>query len=58
MPEPDREPPRLPRLTMSTQHDIRICEEEVLKEELTSLDTGKTLGPDNISPRLLQKCAS
>ena len=56
VPDPDRLPPLIPKQTNNYLSSITITVEEV-KQYLLSIDVKKALGPDNISPYILQKCA-
>lgn len=56
VPDPDRPPPTIPVLTNNSLSSITITEEEV-KQLLLQVDVKKALGPDNISPHILKKCA-
>ena len=56
-PDPTCAPPGVPILTKASLGNITITMEEVLKE-LNKLDPKKALGPDNVSPQLLKRCAT
>jgi len=56
-PDPKRAPPTVPILTKAALGNITITTEEVL-QQLQKLDPKKALGPDNISPQLLKRCAT
>ena len=57
VPEPERVPPLIPARTRATLDCLHIHQTEVEKL-LLQVDTKKALGPDNISPHLLRRCAS
>ncbi len=54
-PEPDRQPPPLPRLTGSILESVVITEAEV-RRHLKDVNVRKASGPDGISPHLLKVC--
>ena len=56
-PDPKCAPPPVPVLTKATLGNITITTEEVF-QQLQKLDPKKALGPDNISPQLLKRCAA
>lgn len=57
VPDPECEPPPVPALTKATLGNIDITTKEVL-HQLQQIDPKKALGPDNISPHLLKRCAT
>ena len=56
VPDPDRLPPAIPKQTNNRLATFTITEGEV-KQLLLQVDVKKALGPDNISPHILKKCA-
>ena len=54
--EPNRQPPRLPRLGNQTLDDLVIAE-DVVRKLLRDVNTKKAPGPDGVSPFLLKHCA-
>lgn len=54
--DPNRSPPGVPILTNKILSSLTITEEEV-KQLLLQVDVKKALGPDNVSPYVLKKCA-
>ena len=54
--DPNRPSPVLPQETGHTITSVLVTAEQVEKV-LRDLDVGKATGPDNISPRVLKKCA-
>lgn len=56
VPDPLRAPPKLPSLTRASLESLTVTTEEV-KNLLLQIDPKKALGPDNISPHLLKRCA-
>ena len=57
VPDPLRAPPKLPSLTRASLESLTVTSEEV-KNLLLQTDPKKALGPDNISPHLLKRCAT
>ena len=55
--DPERAPPAVPTLTKAALGNITITKEEVL-QQLKRVDPKKALGPDNISPHILKRCAT
>ena len=56
VPDPSLPPPDVPSLTKASLECFTVTEEEV-KHHLLQTDPNKALGPDNISPHMLKKCA-
>ena len=54
--EPDGDIPRLCNKTSSNICDIQVTE-EMVRKELLNLNVNKSLGPDNIHPRILKELA-
>ena len=57
VPDPDCSPPKLPSRTNARLSTLRTNMHEV-ERHLRDIDVKKALGPDNISPYILKKCAS
>ncbi|XP_069987649.1 uncharacterized protein [Penaeus vannamei] len=57
VPDPERPIPYVPVLTNASTSTITITTEDV-RQRLSQVDTNKALGPDNISPHILKRCAS
>ena len=55
--EPNRLPPKIPRVTENTFSRFYV-EKHTLLKHLKELNVSKATGPDNISPRILKECAS
>ena len=55
-PEPDRQPPPLPRLAASNLETVLITEDTV-RRYLRGVNVRKAPGPDGVSPHLLKHCA-
>ena len=56
VPDPNRPPPKLPKVTNSKLQGLKITPREV-RTQLKNLDVTKAVGPDKISPHTLVKCA-
>ena len=56
VPDPDRLPPTIPAQTNKRLASFTISEKEVM-QLLLEVDVKKALGPDNISPYILRRCA-
>lgn len=54
-PEPDRQLPALPRLTVSRLEGVAISE-DAIRRHLRDVNTRKAPGPDSVTPHL-KKCA-
>ena len=57
VPEPQRTPPCIPRVTLASLNKFVVKKEHIL-ENLKGLDTSKATGPDKISPMTLKNCAA
>lgn len=57
VPDPQKQPPVLPRMTNDSLKTF-IVNEEVVFQVLSSLEEDKAIGPDKISPRVLRRCAT
>ena len=57
VPEPNRRPPNVP---MKTTKKLSMCltTKSQVEKLLRNIDVKKAIGPDNISPHILKKCAS
>ena len=55
-PEPDRQPPPLPRLGVSTMESMVITEDAV-RRHLKGVNVRKASGLDGVSPHFLKQCA-
>ncbi|XP_050721117.1 uncharacterized protein LOC127000986 [Eriocheir sinensis] len=57
VPDPERHPPAMAQLNTASLQFITITTEDV-KQQLLKVDTKKALGPDGISPHILNHCAA
>ena len=55
-PEPNRKPPTIPK---KTNKKLTLCltNKSQVEKFLRNIDVKKAIGPDNISPHILKKCA-
>ena len=56
VPDPERDPPHLPMMCQVPLTDIEVHQERVRKL-LQGINTKKAIGPDDVSPFILRKCA-
>jgi len=57
VPDPERPTPYVPALTNASTSIFTITTKEV-RQRMSQVATNKALGPDNISPHILKRCAS
>ena len=56
VPDPAREPPQLPMLCHETLTHLQVDRDKV-RRLLRGINTKKAMGPDDVSPHILHKCA-